>query len=85
MGCGQWGASEPRHCRDSESLKQRTRTLQLNHWVVCEEIDPLQGTHADGYRCTRSRLSLLYHSATWPPPTQLNPPSPNLVYPAQLP
>ncbi|GFH24895.1 hypothetical protein HaLaN_22769 [Haematococcus lacustris] len=35
--------------------------------------------------CTRSRLSLAYHSATWPPPTQLNPPSPNLVYPAQLP
>ncbi|GFH13120.1 hypothetical protein HaLaN_08939, partial [Haematococcus lacustris] len=33
----------------------------------------------------RSRLSLAYHSATWPPPTQLNPPSPNLVYPAQLP
>ncbi|GFH23453.1 hypothetical protein HaLaN_21067 [Haematococcus lacustris] len=28
--------------------------------------------------CTRSRLSLAY------PPTQLNPPSPNLVYPAQL-
>ncbi|GFH20401.1 hypothetical protein HaLaN_17512 [Haematococcus lacustris] len=35
--------------------------------------------------CTRSRLSLAYHSATWPPPTQLNPPPPNLVYPAQLP
>ncbi|GFH17423.1 hypothetical protein HaLaN_14059, partial [Haematococcus lacustris] len=35
--------------------------------------------------CTSSRLSLAYHSATWPPPTQPNPPSPNLVYPAQLP
>ncbi|GFH06989.1 hypothetical protein HaLaN_01720 [Haematococcus lacustris] len=36
-------------------------------------------------RCMRSRLSLADHSATWPPPTHLNPPSPNLVYPAQLP
>ncbi|GFH16213.1 hypothetical protein HaLaN_12593 [Haematococcus lacustris] len=35
--------------------------------------------------CTRSRLSLAYHSAAWPPPTHPNPPPPNLVYPAQLP
>ncbi|GFH20630.1 hypothetical protein HaLaN_17781 [Haematococcus lacustris] len=33
--------------------------------------------------CTRRRPSLAYNFATWPPPTQLNPPSPNLVYPAQ--
>ncbi|GFH20351.1 hypothetical protein HaLaN_17459, partial [Haematococcus lacustris] len=35
--------------------------------------------------CTRSRPSLAYHSATWPPPTQLDPPFPNLVFTAQLP
>ncbi|GFH12891.1 hypothetical protein HaLaN_08666 [Haematococcus lacustris] len=36
-------------------------------------------------RCTRSRPSLAYHSATWPPPTQLDPPSPNLVLTTHLP